>query len=84
MTQLRKKMLEELRGRNYSSETIRLYISAVKEFAGQFGRSPERLGPDEIRQHHHYLLTERKLSPKTVKARTSALRFLYVKTLKRP
>jgi integrase len=77
-------MLEELQRRNYSSETIRLYISAVKEFAEQFGRSPERLGPDEIRQHQHYLLTERKLSPKTVKARTSALRFLYAKTLKRP
>jgi integrase/recombinase XerD len=84
VTQLRKKMLEELQRRNYSSETIRLYISAVKEFAEQFSRSPERLGPDEIRQHQHYLLTERKLSPKTVKARTSALRFLYAKTLKRP
>ena len=84
MTKLRTKMLEELQRRNYSSETIRLYISAVKEFAEHFGRSPERLGPEEIRQHQNYLLTERKLSPKTVKARTSALRFLYVQTLKRP
>jgi integrase/recombinase XerD len=84
VTQLRQKMLEELQRRNYSSETIRLYMSAVKEFAEQFGRSPERLGPDEIRQHQNYLLKERTLSPKTVKARTSALRFLYVKTLKRP
>lgn len=77
-------MLEELQRRNYSSETVRLYISAVKDFAAYFRRSPERLGPDEIRQYQHHLLVERKLAPKTVKARTSALRFLYVRTLKRP
>jgi site-specific recombinase XerD len=84
VTQLRQRLLEELQRRNYSSETIRLYVSAVKDFAGYFGRSPERLGPKEIREYQTYLLKERKLAPRTVKARTSALRFLYVQTLKRP
>jgi integrase/recombinase XerD len=76
-------MLEELQRRNYSSETIRLYISAVKEFAQYFHRSPEKLGPEHIRQYQNYLFKERKLAPRTVKSRTSALRFLYVQTLKR-
>ncbi len=57
MTQLRQRMLEELQRRNYSSETIRLYIHAVKEFAACFRRSPEQLGPEEIRQYQHHLLT---------------------------
>ena len=38
MTALRKRMLEELQRRNYSSETARLYIGTVKDFA-QIGRA---------------------------------------------
>jgi len=84
VTQLRKRMLEELQRRNYSSETIRLYISAVRDFAEYFHRSPEKLGPEHIRKYQNHLFMERKLAPRTVKSRTSALRFLYVQTLKRP
>jgi hypothetical protein len=45
MTALRRRMLEELQLRNYSSETIRSYLAAVSDFAGYFHQSPERLGP---------------------------------------
>jgi len=42
------------------------------------------LGPDHIRQYQAYLFRERKLSPYTIACCTAALRFLYVKTLRRP
>jgi integrase/recombinase XerD len=83
VTQLRQRMLEELQRRNYSQATTRSYIFAVKQFAEYFGRSPEKLGAEEIRRYQLYLLNEKKYTPGTVEIRMSALRFLYKKTLKR-
>ncbi len=83
MTPLRQRMLDELQRRNYSPSTIRAYILAVKQFADHFGKSPESLGAEEARQFQLYLLKEKKLEPSTVEIRTSALRFLYKKVLKR-
>ena len=83
MTQLRDRMLEELERRNYSPGTARCYLHAVQQFAEHFHRSPDQLGAEQIREYQLYLLRERKLSPKTVAQRTAALRFFYVKTLKR-
>jgi integrase/recombinase XerD len=84
VTQLRQMMLDELQRRNYSPNTVRTYIHAIEDFARYFGRSPYRLGPEHIRQYQVHLFRERKLSAGTVEGRTAALRFLFVKTLKRP
>ncbi len=83
MTRLRKMMLEELQGRNYSAITSRNYLRVVSDFAKYFGKSPDKLGPNELRNYQAYLLTERKLTPGTVVNRVAALRFFFVKTLKR-
>ena len=52
-------------------------------FARHFGKSPDKLGPNELRTYQAYLLQERKLTPGTVVNRVAALRFFFVKTLKR-
>ena len=59
MTQLRKMMLEELQRRNYSNGTIRHHLRAVEEFAHQYGKSPDKLGLNELRSYQAYLLKER-------------------------
>jgi len=41
-------MLDELRLRNFSEITARLYIGSEKRFSQYFGNSPERLGPEQI------------------------------------
>ncbi len=83
MTRLRQRMLDDLRRRNYSPDTIRGYIRAVQQFAEYFGRSPEQLGAAELRRYQLHLLHERRLALGTVENNISALRFLYKKTLKR-
>ena len=83
MTRLRKMMLEELQRRNYSAITTRNYLRVVADFAKYFGKSPDKLGPNELRSYQAYLLQDRKLTPGTVVNWVAALRFFFVKTLKR-
>jgi hypothetical protein len=59
VTYLRQMMLDELQRRNYSQSTARSYIYAVEDFAKYFRCSPERLGPEQIRQYQAYLFRER-------------------------
>lgn len=84
MTHLRKAMLEELQCRNLSPITIRIYLRSVEEFARYHKTSPDRLGPEHIREYQAYLFTHRKLSAIAVAQQLSALRFFFVHTLKRP
>ena len=84
MTTLRKRMLEELQRRNYSSETIRAYLFAVKDFATYFGKRPDLLRQEHLRQYQLHLLNDRKLTVDTIIGRIAALRFFFVKVLRRP
>jgi len=76
-------MLEELQRRNYAANTIHAYLRSVEHFSRHFKRSPDQLTRDHLREYQAYLLNDQKLQPRTVKLRVSALRFFFVKTLKR-
>src|SRR5580700_1705442 len=51
VTHLRKVMLEELRRRNLSAITTRIYLHSIEEFAQYFNTSPDRLGLEHVRQY---------------------------------
>src|SRR6516165_6532176 len=63
VTHLRKIMLEEPQRRHYSETTTRYYLRKVEAFTRHFQCSPDRLGPQHIREYQAYLFTNRKLSP---------------------
>jgi integrase/recombinase XerD len=76
-------MLEELQRRNFSPTTIRSYLYAVERFARHFTCRPDRLNHTHLRRYQAYLLRTGQLQPKTVRLHVSALRFFFVKTLRR-
>ena len=84
MTQLRQRMIEDLRLRNFSDQTIRSYIGGVAEFACYFHKSPDQLGSEHVRQYQLHLLNEKKLAWSSIRLRLSALKFLYTRVLKQP
>ena len=83
MTSLRKRMLEDLQIRNYSPRTVAAYIRRVAEFAKHFGKSPELLGAEQIREYQLHLIKEKGVSLSTYIQTVCGLRFLYSNTLQR-
>lgn len=83
MTALRQRMLDDMQLRHMAPKTIRAYLDHVAKFAHFFGQSPERLGPEEVRQYQLHLVHERHLSWSTFNQAVCALRFLYRVTLNR-
>ena len=79
---LRQRMIDDMTVRNFAPNTMLAYLKQVSYFARHFGRSPDRLGPEEIRSYQIYLAKERKVSVSSRTVAVSALRFLYAVTLK--
>ena len=84
MTPLRRRMIEDMRIRNLSPKTQRVYVEQVSRFARHFGQPPERLGQHEIRALQIHLVEERQLAASSILVAVAALRFVYTVTLKQP
>jgi integrase/recombinase XerD len=80
MSPLRQRMIEDLRIRNYAPGTIEVYVRLVARFAAFHRRSPDRLGPEDVRTYQLHLL-ERGTSWSIFNQTVCALRFLYRVTL---
>jgi site-specific recombinase XerD len=76
-------MVDDMRIRNFSPHTIDSYIRAVAQFARHFGRSPERLGIEEVRDYQIFLIDRKKVSWGTFNVTVCALNFFYKTTLRR-
>jgi integrase/recombinase XerD len=83
MTSLRQRFIEDMQVRNFSLVTQASYTREVSGFARYFNKSPELLGPEQIRAYQIYLTNEKKLGVVSISVATSALRFLYRVTLKK-
>ncbi len=75
--------MHDMQIRNLADNTQKTYLLQVSSFARHFRRSPEVLGPEEIRAWIIHLTNERKLASASVQLAVGALRFLYRITLRR-
>ena len=69
-------MIDDMTVRNFAPNTMLCYLKQVTYFAQHFGRSSDRLGPEEIRSYQIYLAKERKVGISSRTVAVSALRFL--------
>jgi site-specific recombinase XerD len=77
-------MIDDMQLRNFTPATQKHYIFHVAGFAKYFGKSPDQLDIEAVRQYQLYLLNERKLSVEAVNQFVSSVRFLYLVTLEMP
>jgi integrase/recombinase XerD len=83
MTPLRQRMIEDMQIRNLAPRTQACYVEQVSRFARHFRKSPELLGPAEIRAWQIYLARDKRLAASSISVAVAALRFFYTVTLRR-
>jgi len=79
---LRRRMIDDMMLRNLSPATQRSYLHAVTKFGRHFGRSPDRLGLEDVRAFQVYLVSQG-ISWPALNQTVCALRFFYGVTLNR-
>lgn len=82
MTPLRQRFIDDLRLRNYAPGTIEAYVAGVARFAKHFRRSPDLLGPEDVRAFQLHLI-QRQVSWSLFNQTACALRFFFRTTLGR-
>jgi integrase/recombinase XerD len=83
MRPLRRRMIDDMQLRNLSPRTIAAYAMRVAAFARHYGRSPEALGPDDVRAYLLHLVQVKQVSWSVFNQTVAALKFLYEVTLER-
>ena len=83
MTDLRRRMIEDMQLHGLSPATQGCYAGAVRSLALHYGRSPDQLSEHDIRQYFLYLVRERNASESTIRVHRYGIKFFFEKTLKR-
>ncbi len=83
MTELRRKMMEDLQLAGYAKSTRESYLDAVRGLAKYYMKSPDLLTEDEVRRFFLHLRNERKVARSTFTIYLSAIKFFFEQTLGR-
>jgi site-specific recombinase XerD len=76
-------MIKEMQLRRLSTGTQEVYTRAVAQLARHYGRSPDQIGAQQVKDYLLHLLTVRRLSWSSVNCASAGIRFFYTETLGR-
>jgi site-specific recombinase XerD len=77
MTPLRQQMIRELELHRKSPHTIEAYVTAMAQLARHYGRSPDAISIEEIRDFLHHLITVQKVAFSTCNQKLAGIQFFY-------
>jgi hypothetical protein len=83
MTELRRKMREDLQLAGFALKTQKSYVGAVSGLAKYHNCSPDLLAEEDVRRFFLYLINERKSARSTVTIYLCGIKFFYETTFKR-
>jgi len=83
MTPLRQRMIEDLQLRGLSEKTQEAYVGAVRQLAEHYGKSPQHIGDEELRQYLFRLTNVKQLTPSTIRVALYGIKFLFQHTLRK-
>ena len=83
MTTLRQRYIEDLQLRGLSARTQDSYVRVARQLAEHYGKSPEVISEEELRQYLLYLKNEKHAARNTCTLALCSLKLFYQQTLKR-
>jgi len=83
MTELRRRMLEDMQLRGLAKTTQQNYVDCVKTLAKHYNRRPDQLSEEDIRNFFLYLIKEKHLAENTIRIYVYGIKFFFERTLKR-
>ena len=83
MTELRKRMIDDMQLAGLMPGTQRAYVQAVRQLAAHFRLSPDRLTEGQLRHYLIHLRDVRAVAKGTFQHHFFAIKFLFVNTLAR-
>ena len=81
MTDLRRRMIQDMNLAGFVDGTQRSYINAIRQLAGHYMTSPDQLTEQQVQDYVFYLREEKQVAKGTFQAYFQAMKFLYVITL---
>jgi integrase/recombinase XerD len=81
MTELRTRMIEDMKLAGHSQGTQDAYVRVVRQLAGHFRASPDRLTERQVRDYLMHLREARKVAKGTFQAHFFGIKFFFVNTL---
>jgi integrase/recombinase XerD len=83
MTALRQKMIEDLQLRGLAQETQEHYVSAVRQMAEFYGKPPDQISEEQVREYFLYLKKVKNVASSTFRVHLAGIKFFYQRTLGR-